>query len=396
MGGVVLAAAEAAHVARRRRAVHLMAGQFEHVREEVLAESASTSREANPNSACRAASIRRHGHSSAMPRIPRLLAVVARGCSASRPRPRASPAQPPQGVLGFVVGQPERGVQRLVLVLQRERVVAVEVRIGGEQEEQLADAEGGGVDLGQDLGEPQRVRRPRVPGSRWPSPGSNPASRDSGSRFAVSSLTNSADRRSQPCRRCACSSTRVISCRTAHGHCAADGPVHSASRWVRSASTAPGTTWAAGSVSSMPNWSRSIWNAASCRTKSGLSRAARADRLQHVADVPQLREGVAAAAGLRSLRHSRTNTSSSAASCCCCPSGNCSHSRSRQHGSHRGTRHRRRVAVAVPSSLSSLLSAAAAERHEARLPQLVELAVAQAGRGEERGQRRSCRAESAG
>ena len=43
-------------------------------------------------------------------------------------RPQQLASQPPQRVVRSIVGKPERKIQRLVVVLQRERVVAVEVR----------------------------------------------------------------------------------------------------------------------------------------------------------------------------------------------------------------------------------------------------------------------------
>ena len=49
------------------------------------------------------------------------------------------------------------------MLLERERIVAVEVRIGGEQEDDFADAEVRERRSSQHFGEAQRVRRQRVP-----------------------------------------------------------------------------------------------------------------------------------------------------------------------------------------------------------------------------------------
>jgi hypothetical protein len=64
----------------------------------------------------------------------------------------------------LLVGQFQRPIERVVLVLERKRIVAIEMIVGGEQIEDLADAEVGGVDFRQHLGKPQRMRRERAPG----------------------------------------------------------------------------------------------------------------------------------------------------------------------------------------------------------------------------------------
>jgi hypothetical protein len=64
----------------------------------------------------------------------------------------------------FVVRVGEWIVERLVLRLQRERIVTVEVRIDAEQEQHVADRELRQRQLPEHLGEAQRARRPGVPG----------------------------------------------------------------------------------------------------------------------------------------------------------------------------------------------------------------------------------------
>ena len=71
--------------------------------------------------------------------------------------------QLPQRVLGIVVRDLERRVERLVVLLERERVVAVDVRIGGEQEDDFSDSEVREINLQQHFGEAQGVRGQRVP-----------------------------------------------------------------------------------------------------------------------------------------------------------------------------------------------------------------------------------------
>lgn len=72
-------------------------------------------------------------------------------------------AQGPEAVPGVVLGHVQRVVEGLVLLGERVRVVAAQVRPLGEEEEDLADRELGRVELGQNLDEANRAGRLRVP-----------------------------------------------------------------------------------------------------------------------------------------------------------------------------------------------------------------------------------------
>ena len=208
-------------------------------------------------------------------------------------------AQLPERELVLVVGQLQRRVERLVPFLQRERIVAVEVRVGGEQVQDLADAEA----------------RPR----------SSPAPRRSAACASGRACQVSAAlRRVEPGEhgqrievvaqeldelravagsgtRCgAWCWTRSRSWSTAQSHFWRRGPTHNARRCRRSAPVAPGAGGSRWSTSFSAKVSRSIWNAASWRMKSGLM-VPSGEELQHVADVRELLERVTLPAGAAQL-----------------------------------------------------------------------------------------------
>src|SRR5258708_6738722 len=72
-------------------------------------------------------------------------------------------SQCPQRVFVLIVRKIKRRVESLVLVLQSKGIVAVQVIVRGEQEENLSYAKVRSIDLGEYLGEAQGVRREGVP-----------------------------------------------------------------------------------------------------------------------------------------------------------------------------------------------------------------------------------------
>ena len=71
--------------------------------------------------------------------------------------------QAPEGELSLVVGQAERQLLRLELLLQRERAAVAGIVGRRKQINELADLEARLSDLGEDLRKPQSMRRQRMP-----------------------------------------------------------------------------------------------------------------------------------------------------------------------------------------------------------------------------------------
>src|SRR5262249_40041550 len=65
-----------------------------------------------------------------------------------------------------LVGKLQRHIERLFVVIECKRIVAIEVWVGGEQEDELADREMRSVNLHEHFGEAERVRRLGPPGQR--------------------------------------------------------------------------------------------------------------------------------------------------------------------------------------------------------------------------------------
>src|SRR3712207_1595535 len=85
-------------------------------------------------------------------------------------------------MLVLIIGKTERIFKRLIFILQRERIIAGKVMIHREQKENFADAEMGGVDFREHLGESQRVGRTSMPGIAG---GTRIEVRESGQRVQV-------------------------------------------------------------------------------------------------------------------------------------------------------------------------------------------------------------------
>ena len=267
-----------------------------------------------------------------------------------------------------VVGQPERGVRRLVLVLQRERVVAVGVRTGREQEDQLADAEGGGVDLGQHVGEPQRVRRPRVPGvggRAWVETG-QPGQRVEVRGQQLDEVPGPPLAAMLPLRVLLHPGDQLLHRPRPLGRGRA-GPQRQQVRAVRVDRAGRGRGGGIDQVES-----EVVAQHLERRQLADEIRIRRAARLQvqHVADVPQLRETVAAVAALAQLAPQPDEDAKLGQVLLLGVLGELQPQLLRAAG-HAGRKR------------SVLLVGAVAEIRETRLPQLVELAVAEAGLGQE-------------
>src|ERR1019366_2880998 len=72
--------------------------------------------------------------------------------------------QGPERVFFLFVWQGEREIECLVSVLERERIISVQMWLSRKQEEKLANAKIGHVDFGENVGKTQGVCGKRVPG----------------------------------------------------------------------------------------------------------------------------------------------------------------------------------------------------------------------------------------
>src|ERR1700746_1963462 len=69
----------------------------------------------------------------------------------------------PQRGLCFVLRQAEGQIDSIIFLLQRERIVPVQVIVGRKEEKNLSKTEPGGVNLDQHFSKSQRVRRESMP-----------------------------------------------------------------------------------------------------------------------------------------------------------------------------------------------------------------------------------------